>query len=617
VILLFFDRPSLQTIRLLTPRIQNSTFDEKVRGLSPYSIQGALTRHLEPLLRKYNPKKSSSLEEDLERLTLDKVAIEMGKDIEENDHQAAYKFCQELITFMTKKIARLSKLRSEYMLPDDGVYSEGRVYPQLTPKEVAYNRAKATEFATAIGIGPTENQLIVDNIMKVTHKSLDKFLTDCFAKYIKAQVEPGHAVGAIAAQSIGEPGTQMTLKTFHFAGVAGMSITQGVPRIKEIINAAKKISTPIITVELENNHSVLVAQIVKARIEKTYLRDIAEHIEDCWGQGREWINIRFDLERTEKLHLNITLAEIARRIAKTKSLKLSENDVKLYGTRHIRVIPYDPTPRIEETDDMQDESDVDSEPVTDPEDDSDYDPENIPKGKGKKKNPMYYLIIQECMRNLEDVIVAGYPDANRVVIKRSDTVKEGEEEELQLFVEGYGLKKVMNTEGVLGVKTTTNSVMEVFEVLGIEAARRAIMTEIQVVMGSMNIDDRHINQLANNMTSSGEVTGITRFGLAKKRDSVLQLASFEKTPDHLFEAGAMMKTDRIEGVSENIIMGQPVRLGTGMANLYYPLDLPKEFLEPKEPALAFGPGQYDIWYHGKKQYAASGEDRRGDVEIEM
>ena len=90
-------------------------------------------------------------------------------------------------------------------------------------------------------------------------------MTRCFA---------GTAVGAIGAQSIGEPGTQMTLKTFHFAGVASMNITLGVPRIREIINASKSISTPIVTAKLVAENSESTARIVKGRIEKTYLRDV-------------------------------------------------------------------------------------------------------------------------------------------------------------------------------------------------------------------------------------------------------------------------------------------------------------------------------------------------------
>jgi DNA-directed RNA polymerase III subunit RPC1 len=131
----------------------------------------------------------------------------------------------------------------------------------------------------------------------------------------------------------------------------------------------------------------------------------------------------------------------------------------------------------------------------------------------------------------------------------------------------------MTTDGVDGVHTRTNSVMETAQVLGIEAARSVIELEIQAVMESMDIDGHHIGLLACIMTLKGEVLGITRFGMVKMRDSVLQLASFEKTPDHLFEAATRMKSDPVAGVSESIIMGQQVSLGTGIAEVVRPLGL--------------------------------------------
>lgn len=109
---------------------------------------------------------------------------------------------------------------------------------------------------------------------KISRPTLIAFIETCLGKYDKAKVEPGAAVGAIAAQSIGEPGTQMTLKTFHFAGVAGMSITQGVPRIKEIINASRTISTPVISCDLYSKDSIAVARVVKGRIEQTFIKDV-------------------------------------------------------------------------------------------------------------------------------------------------------------------------------------------------------------------------------------------------------------------------------------------------------------------------------------------------------
>ena len=114
-----------------------------------------------------------------------------------------------------------------------------------------------------------------EGLAKVSRTSLQNFLDLCTTKYGRSRVQPGHAVGAVGAQSIGEPGTQMTLKTFHFAGVAGMSITQGVPRIKEIINGSKIISTPLISCRLDNESDDGTARLVKSRIEKTHLRDVS------------------------------------------------------------------------------------------------------------------------------------------------------------------------------------------------------------------------------------------------------------------------------------------------------------------------------------------------------
>lgn len=135
---------------------------------------------------------------------------------------------------------------------------------------------------------------IVDNTSKVTEDQLRTFLQLCWVKYVKARIEPGPSlslpltdfpltlgiyagstVGAVGAQSIGEPGTQMTLKTFHFAGVATMNVTLGVPRIKEIINAAKLISTPIISCKLVTSDSEPSARIVKGRLERTHLGDVS------------------------------------------------------------------------------------------------------------------------------------------------------------------------------------------------------------------------------------------------------------------------------------------------------------------------------------------------------
>ena len=172
-----------------------------------------------------------------------------------------------------------------------------------------------------------------DRTAKVTSTTLRLFIKMCLEKYKKAHVEPGHAVGAVGAQSIGEPGTQMTLKTFHFAGVAGMSITQGVPRIKEIINASKTISTPVITCPLMNENQIEAARVVKGRIEKTYISDVLHFIEDEWRADEGNVVLQIDRSALADLHLGIGIYDIAEAVVKQRKLKLLREDLSVFGDK--------------------------------------------------------------------------------------------------------------------------------------------------------------------------------------------------------------------------------------------------------------------------------------------
>lgn len=165
---------------------------------------------------------------------------------------------------------------------------------------------------------------VVRNLFVVTERQLREYLGVCISKYLKAKIEPGTAVGAIGAQSIGEPGTQMTLKTFHFAGVASMNITLGVPRIKEIINAAKIISTPIITCDLYANKDVRAARVVKGRIEKTTLGDVAMYMDEVYEPNETYILLRIDLDAINRLQLETNLHQIAHAIKVAPKLKMGQ-----------------------------------------------------------------------------------------------------------------------------------------------------------------------------------------------------------------------------------------------------------------------------------------------------
>ncbi|GME80086.1 unnamed protein product [Ambrosiozyma monospora] len=395
-------------------------------------------------------------------------------------------------------------------------------------------------------------QIAVDQLLKISKSMIEKFLDLCLTKYRKAQVEPGTAVGAIGAHSIGEPGTQMTLKTFHFAGVASMNVTLGVPRIKEIINASKVISTPIINAVLVNDEDERAARVVKGRVEKTLLEDVAFFIEDVYKESQCYLQVKVDLKTIDKLQLELTIDQIASAIVAAPKLKISRGDIAIVGKNKIQVLVSEmgtdfgkPTARSTGSKEIAALALRDAD-----------------ERERLERNALFFKI-QALKRVLTKVVVKGLPDISRAVINVRDDGKK------ELLVEGYGLKAVMATDGVIATKTKTNHVLEIYQVLGIEAARSSIIGEIDYTMSShgMAVDPRHIQLLGDVMTYKGEVLGITRFGLAKMRDSVLQLASFEKTTDHLFDAAFYMKKDLVEGVSERIILGQTMGIGTGAFKL--------------------------------------------------
>ncbi|KAI3754196.1 hypothetical protein L1987_53974 [Smallanthus sonchifolius] len=388
---------------------------------------------------------------------------------------------------------------------------------------------------------------VAQSICGITTQQLQVFLNTCISRYHKKKIDAGTNIGAIGAQSIGEPGTQMTLKTFHFAGVASMSIlflssffcliivhnfvnacsvllnsltdvTLGVPRIKEILHAAKKINTPVITAKLRTNDNISFAKLVKGQMERTLLGQVAKSIKLVLGLRSASIVISLDKSTIQALQLSVDAYTVKESILNTPKIKLKESHITVLDARKLEINP--------------------------PSD----------------KNKLYFDL--NWLRNrLPTVVVKGIGTIQRAVIN-----KKKERDKFNLLVEGTGLQAVMGMEGINGHETTSNHILEVQGTLGIEAARRSIIKEIQYTMEShgMSIDIRHMMLLADVMTYKGEVLGITIFGIKKMKESVLMLASFEKTADHFFNASVNGRVDKIEGVSECIITGVPMQTGTGM-----------------------------------------------------
>ncbi|KAL6204627.1 hypothetical protein ACLB2K_021894 [Fragaria x ananassa] len=311
-------------------------------------------------------------------------------------------------------------------------------------------------------------QNIVQNISGVTPRQLKVFLDTCISRYHSKKVDAGTAIGVIGAQSIGEPGTQMTLKTFHFAGVASMNVTLGVPRIKEIINGAKNIHTPIITTVLECDNNPMIARMVAGRIEKTNLGQVAECIEIVMSPRAAYVEVKLDMAVIQDAHLSIDANVVKHSILGTPRIKLKHEHIRVPDNQTVEVHSHE-------------------------------------KDRRKLHFHLYYL-----KSILPNVIVRGIKTIERVVIdeekvkrdKKDIDIKCGDEKKYKLFAEGKGLLAVMSTKGVDGCKTTSNDIIEVQQTLGIEAARTCIIEEIKYTMKShgMNIDDRHMMLLADVMT---------------------------------------------------------------------------------------------------------------------
>ncbi|KAL4425069.1 hypothetical protein ABPG77_010383 [Micractinium sp. CCAP 211/92] len=435
-------------------------------------------------------------------------------------------------------------MASEQLRPDSDFCSEkyrdmvrGFLEKQVEAVRVARKRLGLP----ASERGPYELERLVTPV-GMTAAELRAFVEQCTKRYESKRIDPGATVGAFGAQSIGEPGTQMTLKTFHFAGVASMNVTLGVPRIKEIINAAKNISTPIMRVALEKDTDEVFARFVKGRLERTTLGQVARSIRIVLNNGQAHVEVQLDAETIDKLQLELNADVVKRALVNAPKLKIKSENVSALGDHFLEVRPPD-------------------------------------DGKGK---PLFFML-QSLVGVLPDVIVLGIPSVDRAVINR----QEKDKDKFHILVEGTNLQAVMGTVGVNARHTTTNHIMEVQHFLGIEAARHTIVSEIQTTMKAhgMTIDDRHMMLLADCMAYKGEMLGITRFGIAKMKDSVLMLASFEKTTDHLFDAALHGRCDDINGVSESIIMGIPMPTGTGLFKVMQRAEVAPSALRQRPPPL--------------------------------
>ena len=340
------------------------------------------------------------------------------------------------------------------------------------------------------------------------------FLETLSAKYRRALTEPGSPVGAICSQSVGEPATQMTLKTFHFAGI-GANITLGVPRLTELVNASPSPSTPVVMAPFDGSRS---SSFVHACVDPTTVAHVCR-VAVKRGQDGSKIELRLDDERLARLNLpfDLTTTHVARGILAVPRCKIKTDNLR-YTDNTVTIV--------------------------------------VPQGDSKTSNEFIAAVMTKVVPN---AIVVGLSEASKGVTIEKIGATDG------LLVQGSVLSKVMAVLGVDALRTYSNNIMEMAKVLGIEAARGALVRELKYVMDQhhISLNERHFKLLADHMTWTGDVQGVNRFGMRRTQTSTLMKASFEQTTDHLFDAAVQGKTDPIRGVSESIIMGQRVGVGTG------------------------------------------------------
>ncbi|MBU3904831.1 MAG: DNA-directed RNA polymerase subunit A'' [Nanoarchaeota archaeon] len=347
---------------------------------------------------------------------------------------------------------------------------------------------------------------------KLTASQKEKALKLIIDLYHKSCYEPGEAVGVVTAQSISEPATQMTMRTYHVAGAAQILTTQGLPRLIEIFDARRVPKTPNMRIYLKKQFNTKEgAAKVAAKIQETLL----EHI--TYRPSIDLLNAQlefmFDMDIVKERKVNLeSLPDVIKELIKTDvSVKVRKDSIAI-----------------------------------------------------KPKKEVTVAALQKLKAKLMKVHVNGIKSIKQVIVSQEDSG-------WILSTMGTNLAKVLEMPEVDGRYTTTNHIHEVLKVLGVEAARNIIYREAHGAMDEqgLDVDVRHILLVADTMTSDGVIKAIGRYGVAGAKGSVLARANFEETIKHLTKAAATAEIDMLESIVENVMINQVVPVGTGMFDLVF------------------------------------------------
>ena len=371
-------------------------------------------------------------------------------------------------------------------------------------------RSEITEIIQEKGIGLSpkiietlEKKILEANLDKKHAERVVERVADTF---MKARIEPGEAVGVLAAQSIGEPGTQMMMRTKHYAGTA-MDVTRGLPRLIEIFDARRTPKTPMMTVYLkEKFNTPEKAEGLAHLIKETSIKHVAKEVSSNFIDSE--VTVVMDANELERRGVDNENLETLLKAKFKKNVVLNNNKLIV---------------------------------------------------KTKKKGAS---ALQKLKEEVMGAHISGIKGVSYVVIQT-----EGDNQ--VIYTKGTNLKDILKMEGIDTCRTKSNDIREVEETLGVEAARNALIYETIDTLGEAGlvVDARHVTLVADTMCADGGVKAIGRHGVSGSKASVLARASFEETVKHLLKAGAYAEEDPLTGVVENIIVGQVISLGTGLPEL--------------------------------------------------
>lgn len=399
---------------------------------------------------------------------------------------------------------------------------------------------------------------------RFSREAFEYFVEHFKQRYLEALIHPSDMVGVVAAQSIGEPSTQLTLNTFHLSGVASASkAVRGVPRIKELLSVSKNIKAPSCTIYLNDKvKDYNDANLARYSIETTYLKSLVTRSEIYYEPNKHMSTIEEDQALIDAYNRFADIDDDCYTLVSPWLLRLELNrqamrevglttlDINLVLKRY-----YNESISCVFSDDNHDKV-IFRISLTDP-DITDI----ITDLKALEYNILEKIIIS----GVEKIKKVSIAQKKRKMLDDSEEFKKlVDSDEWNLETDGTNLTSVLANPYVDRERTISNDITEIFEVFGIEAARQALYNEIDDILNSTtSVNHRHIALLVDTMTCKGYLLSVDRHGINRSDIGPLAKCSFEETSDILIKAGVFGEVDKVSGVSANIILGQIANCGTG------------------------------------------------------